>query len=140
MPSDLEDDGFLDFTVLMHCAIYALVRRGVVVYIGQSKSVGERMQTHIRKRKGGVRKSGYYSQMKVGFSFDAIWICECMFGELDKLEEALIKKYQPKYNQKLMPAKPSLDLQMLIEMMPAVCMQPQSDSLQPRQTAPWRRL
>lgn len=135
------EEGFVDATALMHCGVYMLIHRGEVVYVGQSKSLGERLRTHCRNRNGKVRRSGLYgNRVKLGFSFDSIVIKGCMLGELDELEVSMIKKYKPKYNVKHMPAKPCLELQMLIEMMPAICMQPQSDSPQPRQTAPWRRL
>lgn len=134
-----EEEGFVDFTVLMHCGVYMLLRKGEVVYVGQSKSVGERLRTHCRQRKGGVRGSGLFAnKIKVGFSFDEIQVRACMLGELDDLERAMIKKYQPKYNVKLKNPQPSLELQMLIDMMPSQCI---ADELpKPPRPASWRRL
>lgn len=120
----LEDDGFVDFSVLMHCAVYALVRRGVVVYVGKSKSVGERTQSHIRlRRKSGVKRTGMFAnRMIAGIQFDEIWVRKCMLGELDELEIAMIKKYQPKYNQHHNPtsqrqvkAPPPIELAVLLK-------------------------
>lgn len=115
----LEDDGFVDFTVLMHCGVYALVRRGVVVYIGKSKSVGERTQSHIRlRRKSAIKRTGLFSnQMIAGIQFDEIWVRRCMLGELDALEIAMIKKYQPKYNMRHNPARqpPPIELGELLK-------------------------
>jgi excinuclease UvrABC nuclease subunit len=134
----LVDAGFADLTVLMHCAVYALVRKGEVVYIGQSKSVGERLRTHCRQRKGGVRKSGMFSnRIKVGFAFDSIWVRSCMLGELDELERSMIKRFQPKHNVKHMPPPPSISLEMLIDMMPTYPMLPAM--MEPRRPS-WRRL
>ncbi len=134
----LADDGFLDFSGLMHCAVYALVRQGKVVYIGQSKSVGERLMTHWRKRKGGVRKSGLYKhRIVVGITFDAVWVRLCMLRELDDLEIAMIKKYQPKHNVKHMPPKPSISLDMLVDMMPLYPLLPPAPE---RRVSSWRRL
>src|SRR5216684_2207210 len=120
-----EEEGFIDVTVFMHCGVYMLIRRGEVVYVGQSKSVGERIRTHIRQRKGGARNSGlFHNKVKVGFAFDSIMVKGCMLGELDNLERAMIKKYQPKYNVLHKNPKPLMDLQMLLDMMPPVLMLP----------------
>jgi hypothetical protein len=135
----MEEDGFFDFSVLMHCAVYALLRKGTVVYIGQSRSVGERLQTHCRKRKGGAKKVGFTKKIPVGFAFDAIWVRPCMMGELDELERMMIRKYEPKYNQRHMPAKPPIALDMLIDMMPMVSTMPPPPPMV-RPNASWRRL
>jgi excinuclease UvrABC nuclease subunit len=133
----MELEGFVNYSALLHCGVYALVKRKEVVYIGQSKSIGERLRTHWRQRKGGSRKVGFAKRVMVGIAFDEIWVQACMLGELDTLEAAMIKKYQPKFNVRHMPPKPSIDLQMLIEMMPSPCLTPQPE---PRQNASWRRL
>lgn len=103
----LADDGFADFTVLMHCAVYVLVRRGIVVYVGQSKSAGERLQSHVRlRKKSTVKRTGLYgNRMIAGIQFDQIWVRRCMLGELDSIEREMIRKYQPKYNQQHNPVR-----------------------------------
>lgn len=113
----LEDDGFVDFTVLMHCGVYALVRLGVVVYIGKSKSVGERTQSHIRlRRKSGIKRTGMFtSRMIAGIQFDSIWVRRCMLAELDQLEIEMIRKYQPKYNMRMKEAPPPIDVSELLK-------------------------
>jgi hypothetical protein len=131
----MEEDGFFDYSALMHCAVYALLRKGVVVYIGQSKSTAQRLATHCGKRKGRPRKVGFTQKIPVGFAFDAIWVRPCMLGELSTIEVAMIKKYQPKYNQKHMPAPPPIALEMLIDLMPTYQMP--KPTPEPRS---WRRL
>lgn len=138
MQQDLEKDGFVDVSTMMHCVVYALVRKGVVVYIGQSKTPLQRIGTHLRAKKGGVRKVGFATKFPVGFTFDEVWVHPCMLNELHKHEVAMIQKYKPKYNIHHVPAPPSIDLQMLIEMLPVACLTPPKES-QP-QRASWRRL
>lgn len=113
----LEDDGFADFSVLMHCGVYALVRLGVVVYIGKSKSIGERTLTHIRhRRKSAIKRTGMFSNRLVaGIQFDAIWVRRCMLAELDQLEVEMIRKYQPRYNKQMKEAPPPIDISELLK-------------------------
>lgn len=98
---DLANDGFADYSAVLHCGVYALVRRVDVVYIGQSKSLSERLIVHIRaKARAKVKRTGFFGSntIKSGFAFDAIWIRPCMLAELEWLEIEMIRKYQPKYN------------------------------------------
>jgi excinuclease UvrABC nuclease subunit len=114
----VEEDGFADFSVLLHCAVYALVRRGVVVYVGQSKSTGERLVTHIRgRKKSTVKRTGYFgsNRMVSGFTFDQIWVRPCMLSELDTVEKEMIQKYQPKYNARLKGSAPPIALADLLQ-------------------------
>lgn len=138
MPPDLEDDGFIDVSIMMHCVVYMLVRKGTVVYVGQSKVPLQRLATHWRAKKGNPRKVGFTQKIPVGFAFDAVWVQGCMLNELNGIEAAMIRKYQPKYNQKLMPIKPPVALEMLLDLMPSMALIVELP--QPRQTAPWRRL
>jgi GIY-YIG catalytic domain len=95
----MEEDGFISVEFMLHCGVYALVRRGVVVYIGQSKLLCRRVLEHWRKRGAKPAKNPYYgTSVYNGAVFDDVWIRPCMLGELDSLEATMIKKYQPKYN------------------------------------------
>ena len=118
----MAEEGFVDFSALMHCAVYMLLRRGVVVYVGQSKALGERLLTHMRGRKRGqINKRNYFgaNQMVSGFIFDEIWIRPCMMNELDALEVAMIRKYQPKYNTLHKEPPPPIDVSALLyQLMP----------------------
>jgi excinuclease UvrABC nuclease subunit len=87
----LKDDGFLEISQVLHCAVYALVKRGEVVYIGKSKKPLRRLLEH----RGFVMK-GIAQVPKM--SFDSVWILGCMLGQLDTLEQMYIRKYRPKYN------------------------------------------
>jgi len=132
----MELEGFVNASALMHCGVYALVYKDEVVYIGQSRQPLQRLATHINYRKRKYPKPMGYRQVKVGINFDRIWFRPCMLRELDDLEIAMIKKYQPRHNQKHAPPKPSISLEMLVDMMPANVMPPPTG---PRFSS-WRRL
>lgn len=101
----LEEDGFFDFSALMRSAIYALVRRGEVVYVGQSVSPIARIYGH---QQGWSRR---LPKRKVkGIVFDEIWIRPCHQFRLDDVEQEFIRKYQPKHNVRHKPRPGSLDL------------------------------
>lgn len=106
----LEEEGFVDISFTLHCAVYALVRRGEVVYVGQSKKPLTRLYSHAQGRGKLESWRAGYVKRKVGFAFDSIWLRPCMLAELDTLEESMIKKYQPKHNTKHLPTKPPLDI------------------------------
>jgi len=46
----VEEYGFLNISKLMHCGVYALVKKGQVVYVGKSKQPMMRIYTHVRNR------------------------------------------------------------------------------------------
>ena len=65
--------------------VYMLKNKGEVVYIGKSKSVTKRINTHCADK-----------------DFDESFICLCKNElEVDRLENHLIKKLEPKYNKAL---------------------------------------
>jgi CRISPR/Cas system CMR-associated protein Cmr1 (group 7 of RAMP superfamily) len=64
--------------------IYKLYEEGVLVYIGKSLNIERRVKSHKSK---GL------------FSFDYSIKMELPVEDLNIIEEALIKKYKPKYNQ-----------------------------------------
>jgi hypothetical protein len=134
----MQEEGFVNISPLLHCAVYALVYRRVVVYIGQSKTPSERIRTHIRQRKGGVKKSGLYSnRITVGFKFDEVWLRPCMLSELDNVEIAMIKKFQPKYNVKHKDVvRPEISLEQILATMPPMMFPINPPCPEPRA---WRR-
>lgn len=112
----LEDDGFVSHKVLLHCAVYALVRRGIVVYVGQSKTMYKRIYQHcMTRRKSQTLNAMYGPSIHKGMAFDDIWIRPCMLGELDRLEVEMIRKYQPKYNVRMKEIPPQLDISELLK-------------------------
>ena len=93
----------LDISKLLHCGAYALLRRGEVVYVGKSKKPLVRLCTHLSRRGKEMSENmwGGYSGPQLngkGIKFDGVWFWPCMLGQLDVIEVALIRKYEPRYN------------------------------------------
>lgn len=88
--------GILSFKALLHCGVYALVKKDEVVYVGKTKKLWIRLYNHCNER-GKVlpKRSG-----AKGVPFDDIWVWPCMLGQLDSLEVHLIQKYLPRHNAK----------------------------------------
>lgn len=63
--------------------VYFLLKNNEVVYVGQTKKGTSRINAHTNK------------------DFDKVKVIYCKIGELDKLEDFYIKKYNPKYNKQL---------------------------------------
>lgn len=105
----MEQDGFADFSALLRCAVYALTKRGVVVYVGQSRTPFKRLNTHASFRGKPLPFRGLshrytsrgaaYESRNLGFHFDGIWIRACTVDEVDALEREMIRKYSPKHNR-----------------------------------------
>lgn len=116
---DLAEDGFVDCTAILNCAVYALVRKGKVVYVGQSRSAHARISTHCRMRRKRAPKEGSRNSI-AGIAFDEIWVRPTTLGQLDLLEAAMIKKHQPKHNTLLQPQVPKLPLEELMRLVPTI--------------------
>ena len=129
----MEIEGFVDVTVIRRCGVYLLLWRGEVVYVGQSIKLHSRVSNHIHgQSKRQVKLSGKTIR---GAVFDQILVMPCALSDVDRIERELIQKYQPKHNIKHNP-KPPIDLQMLLDMMPAPCLPPNPE---PRRSS-WRRM
>lgn len=70
----------------MKVVIYFLYRRGILVYIGQSTNIYERVNNHIKGKK------------KI---FDSFSYFECPRSLLNEYESFLICYYCPEYNETL---------------------------------------
>lgn len=96
----VELEGFVDASAMLQGGIYALVHRGVVVYVGKSKVMLGRVYTHrVQWGKKAIRPQGLKPQK--GILFDAVWVRPCPNHEIDALESALINLYKPRYNANL---------------------------------------
>jgi excinuclease UvrABC nuclease subunit len=91
--------GFVDGTALIHCGVYILAWRGEVVYVGQSKKLSARINTHVYSR-GKHRQQRLDGRIVKGVVFDQVWFRACAAHELDDLELELIQRYKPRYNIK----------------------------------------
>jgi|SRR5882672_1590063 len=99
----------MNITKLMHCGVYALVKKGQVVYVGKSKQPLQRIFTHVRNRNKPIGNA-LYGKVDVGpsvngkgIAFDTVWFLPCMLGQLYTLEVHFIKMFMPKHNDKHNP-------------------------------------
>ncbi len=118
----MELEGFVDASAMLQGGVYALVHRGVVVYIGKSKVMLGRVYTH---RSAWGRKSQKAVGLKPikGILFDAVWVRPCSSAEIDDLEYAMINLYKPRYNSLLRNALP-VDISNLIALMLGTAVNP----------------
>jgi excinuclease UvrABC nuclease subunit len=105
-------EGFIDASAMLQGGVYALVHRGVVVYVGKSKVMLGRVYTH-RVAWGKKSKSAVGLKPQKGILFDAIWVRPCPLTDIDELESAMINLYKPRYNSMLRNGLP-VDISALI--------------------------
>lgn len=91
-------EGFINASALLKPGIYALLKEGVVVYIGQSVRPLSRIEAH-RSLWGRKKPPGWLPIKAI--LFDEVHVLSCKVEDLDRLERALIDLYKPKYNVKL---------------------------------------
>lgn len=90
-------EGFINVSAILRCGIYALVREGVVVYVGQSKKMLARVSAH-KSNWGRKAMPAWMPASLRGVLFDEVHVLPCRVEDLDRLERALIDLYKPKYN------------------------------------------
>lgn len=99
----MEMPGFVNVSEVLQSGIYALVYRGEVVYIGQSRAMIVRVSTH---RSNARRKMPSWMPVK-GVVFDELHVMPCTLDKLDELEYDLINLYKPRGNINLKHRLPS---------------------------------
>lgn len=105
MKVDLE--GFANVSWILKSGVYALLKNGVVIYIGQSKGMISRIATH--RSQWGAKSRGKPSpdwMPTKGILFDEVWVRPCSLDVLDELEREMIDLYKPKFNTRLKPPGP----------------------------------
>jgi len=111
-------EGFVNVTAILGPGVYALVRDGVVVYVGQSKKMLSRVSTH--RSNWGKRTPAWLPRSVRGILFDEVHVLPCRVEDLDLAERALINLYKPRYNIALktpdsvrlpMPQRPVLGIE-----------------------------
>jgi len=88
-------DGFVEVSPMLQCAVYALAKDGVVIYVGQSKKPLARIAAH-RAQLG--RKSTPDWMPIRGIAFDQIFLRPCRPEDLNALEAEMINLYKPRLN------------------------------------------
>jgi len=91
-------DGFTDGSVLLRAGVYALLWRGLVVYVGQSKCLLSRLAAHRSNmgRKGPAPSWAPLSMRRM--QFDEFQYLPCAPDDLDDIEVEMINRYRPRYN------------------------------------------
>ena len=96
----MELEGFTDVSDSLRSGVYALCRKGVVIYVGKSKSMIGRINTHRRAWADRRKKESWINNVLgiPGLFFDEVHILPCPAHMLDYVEQAMIEKYRPHYN------------------------------------------
>lgn len=97
----MEIVGFTDLSAILRSGVYILIHRGVVIYIGKSKTMLGRVYTH--KSMWGAKRRGKVPEWMTtrGIMFDEVHVRPCREDQLDQLESAMIDLYKPRYNTRL---------------------------------------
>jgi excinuclease UvrABC nuclease subunit len=93
---------FIDVSVMLRPGVYALVKRGVVIYVGKAKQLYSRIYTHrnVAGRAAKGQKIPTWMPVK-GFVFDEVWVRPCRVEDLERLETEMINLYKPRFNESL---------------------------------------
>jgi len=94
--------GFQDISQILNSGIYALVSRGEVVYVGQSRGMLVRLYQHRNNARRHFRREPGWSKVK-GIAFDAVWVMPVPIGRLDEVEREMIARFRPRHNDRLVP-------------------------------------
>lgn len=93
----MELEGFIEVSPVLRAGVYALAKDGVVVYVGQSKRMLSRIETH-RSQWGRKSSPAWLAGIARGILFDQIFILPCNPDRLDAVEAEMINRYKPRYN------------------------------------------
>lgn len=90
-------EGFVNVSAMLRPGVYALVREGVVVYVGQAKRMLTRVSAH--KSNWGKKNLPAWLPASVrGVLFDEVWVLPCRVEDLNEVEATIINLYKPRYN------------------------------------------
>lgn len=98
-------EGMIEVSAILRCGVYALVRKGAVVYVGQSKKMLSRIEAH-RSNWGRKSVPAWMPASLRGVLFDEVHVLPCRIEDLDIMERKLIDLYKPRYNIKLKSPTP----------------------------------
>lgn len=88
---------FVEVSEVLRSGVYALAYKGEVVYIGKSKCMLTRVETH----RGLFRRKAPAWMPVKGVQFDQVYVRPCPLAMLDALEVEMINLYKPRLNERL---------------------------------------
>ncbi len=95
-------EGFINTSAMLKPGVYALLREGVVVYVGQSKKPLGRVEAHRSLQQRIAKHGAAPGWLPIrGIAFDEVHVLPCRVEDLDVVERAMIDLYKPKFNVKL---------------------------------------
>lgn len=97
-------EGFVNVSALLGPGVYALLRDGVVVYVGQSKRMLGRVSAH--KSNWGRKTPAWLPASVRGILFDEVHVLPCRVEDLNAVEAAMINLYKPRYNIRIKTPNP----------------------------------
>lgn len=98
-------EGWVDASAVLRAGVYALVKNGVVIYVGKSKTLYQRIYAHRHTARNASRGKKIPDWLPTkGFVFDQVFVRPCALEALDALEAEMIERYKPRYNQSLKTA------------------------------------
>lgn len=89
--------GFVEVSEVLRSGVYALAYKGEVVYVGKSKCMLTRVETH----RGLFRRKAPSWMPVKGIQFDQVYVRPCPLAMLDALEVEMINLYKPRLNERL---------------------------------------
>ncbi len=102
-------EGFTDISDSLRCGVYALCAKGTVIYVGKSKKMLGRINSHRQAwadKRRGKAESWIADRLGIpGLLFDQVWVRPCRPDEIDALESDMINLYKPRYNTQLKTAQ-----------------------------------
>ena len=95
-------EGFTDVSLILQSGVYALAKRGIIIYVGKAKNLYSRIYTHRNFANRGAKGQKIPSWLPIkGMVFDEVFVFPCRPDQLDEVEATMVNKYKPKYNQSL---------------------------------------
>ena len=95
-------EGFTEVSDVLRAGVYALAKNGVVIYVGKSKSLYQRIYAHRHTARRAAAGKPIPSWLPIkGFVFDQVFVLPCRLEDLDELEAQIVNRYKPRYNESL---------------------------------------
>ncbi len=100
----LEVDGLVEVEVgaILGPGAYALLRDSEVVYVGKAKVLVQRIYAHKNALRRAKEGKSQLPGTKV-VRFNGVRVYPCALTDIDAVEQALIRKHCPRYNERHRP-------------------------------------